>query len=95
MIERVQYNAALEITGAIKGTSQLNIYKELGSEFRRRVRCLCIFYVALTCMLCKLRSTQTSKYLINIIPSGNRIYNTRSQNQIVEQIYLNTLSFHI
>ena len=38
MIEKVQYNAALAITGAIKGTSLLKLYKELGSEslkFRR------------------------------------------------------------
>ena len=27
MIERVQYNAALAITGAIKGTPQLKIYE--------------------------------------------------------------------
>ena len=38
MIERVQYNAALAITSAIKGTSQLKLYKELGFKslkFRR------------------------------------------------------------
>ena len=38
MTERVQYNAALAITGEIKGTSQLKLYKELGFEslkFRR------------------------------------------------------------
>ena len=38
MIERVQYNAALAITGAIKGTSQQKIYNELRFEslhFRR------------------------------------------------------------
>ena len=46
MIERVQYNAALAITGAIKGTSQLKTYKELGLEslkFRRWFRRLCFF----------------------------------------------------
>ena len=45
-IERVQYNAALAITGAIKGTSQQKIYQELGFEslrFRRWFRCLCIY----------------------------------------------------
>ena len=92
MIERVQYNASLAITGAIEGTSQLKIYKELGLEslkFRRSFRRLCFFY--------KLRSTQTPKYLYNLIPLGNRIYNTRNQliHIIVEQIYSNTLSFHI
>ena len=29
-IERIQHNAALAITGAIKGTSQIKLYKELG-----------------------------------------------------------------
>ena len=77
MIERVQYNAAIAITGAIKGTSKLKIYKELGLEslrFRRWFRRLCFFY--------KLRSTQTPKYLYNLIPSGNCVYNTRNQDQI-------------
>ena len=41
LIERVQYNSALAITSAIKGTSQLKIYNELGIEslkFRRWIR---------------------------------------------------------
>ena len=84
MIERVQYNAALAITGAIKGTSQLKIYKELGFEslkFRRWFRRLCFFY--------KLKSTQTPKYLYNLIPSGNSKYNTRNHDQI-ESYYCRT-----
>ena len=46
-IERVQYNAALAITGAIKGTYQGRLYNELGLEsleFRRWFRKLCTFY---------------------------------------------------
>ena len=46
MIERVQYNAALATTGAIKRTSQLKIYKECGLEslkFRRWFRHLQFF----------------------------------------------------
>ena len=46
LIEKVQYNAALAITGAIKGTSQLKIYNKLGIEsleFRRWFRHLCVF----------------------------------------------------
>ena len=38
LTEKVQYNAALAITEAIKGTSQLKIYNKLGIEslkFRR------------------------------------------------------------
>ena len=46
LIENVQYNAALAITVAIKGTSQLKIYNEYGIEslkFRRWFRHVCIF----------------------------------------------------
>ena len=69
MVERVQYNAALAITGVIKEMSQLKIYKELGFQslkYRRWFRHLCFFY--------KLRSTQTPKYLYNFFPSGKYIY---------------------
>ena len=31
-IESIQYNAALEITGTIRGTSQTKLYRELGLE---------------------------------------------------------------
>ena len=31
-IESVQYNAALAITGAFRGTSKIRLYKELGFE---------------------------------------------------------------
>ena len=71
------YNAAFAIIGAIKGISQLKIYKELGFEslkFRRWFRRLCFFY--------KLRSMQTPKYLYYFITSGNCIYNTRNQDQV-------------
>ena len=45
-IETIQYNAALAITGAIKGTSQTKLYNELGLEsfkFRPWFRKLCLF----------------------------------------------------
>ena len=76
MIERVQYNAALAITGAIKGTSQLKLYKELGFEslkFRRWFRHLCFLY--------KLRTTQLPKYLYDLIPKGSCTYNTHNQDK--------------
>ena len=47
-IETVQYNAALAITGAIKGTSQIKVYNELGLEsleFRRWFRKLFALYI--------------------------------------------------
>ena len=46
-LETVQYNAALAITGAIKGTSREKLYQELGLEYlqqRRWMRRLCLFY---------------------------------------------------
>ena len=77
MIEKVQYNTALAITGAIKGTSQLKLYKELGFEslkFRRWLRRLCFFY--------KLKTTFIPKYLHDLIPDGISAYNTRNQDNI-------------
>ena len=71
MIESVQYNAALAITGAIKGTSQQKIYNELGFEslrFRRWFRRLFAFY--------KIK-TQLPSYLYDLIPKSNHNYNTR------------------
>ena len=46
-LESIQYNAALAITGAIRGTSREKIYSELGLESlqdRRWYRKLCAFY---------------------------------------------------
>ena len=45
-IERIQYNTPLAIAGAIKGTYQSRLYKELGFEslkFRCWFRKLCTF----------------------------------------------------
>ena len=77
MIARVQYNAALAITGAIKGTSQQKIYNELGFEslrFRRWFRRLCAFY--------KIKTTQLPSYLYDLIPKSNHNYNTRNIGHI-------------
>ena len=62
-IETVQCNAALAVTGAIKGTSQIKLYNELGfesREFRRWFRKLCLFY--------KIKKTGLPEYLFNMIP---------------------------
>ena len=77
MIERVQCNAALAITGAIKGTSQQKIYNEVGLEslhFKRWFRWLCAFY--------KIKVTQLSSYLYELIPKINHNYNTRNIDHI-------------
>ena len=83
-IVRIQYNAALAITGAIKGTSQLKLYKELGLEslrFRRWFRRLCTFF--------KIKIHGKPKYLLNKIPSSQTHYNTRNTDQ-VETYYCRT-----
>ena len=64
-IERIQYNAALAITGAIKGTSCTKLYKELGLESlrsRRWFRQLCTFL--------KIKSSGKPQYPLNLIPTG-------------------------
>ena len=70
-IEHIQYNAALAITGAIKGTSQTKLYKELGLEslkFRRWFRRLCTLF--------KVKTSGKPEYLLNLIPTGQHSYNT-------------------
>ena len=76
-IEQLQYNAALAITGAIRGTSQTKLYNELGLEslkFRRWFRWLCTFF--------KIKIYGKPKYLLNKIPSSQIHYNTRNAGQV-------------
>ena len=76
-IEAVQYDSALAITDAIRGTSKEKIYHELGLESlekRRWYRKLCCFY--------KIFRGQSPQYLFNIIPTYVRPYNTRNTNNI-------------
>ena len=76
-IESVQYNSALAITGAVRGTSKEKLYHELGLESlekRRWYRKLCCFY--------KIFRSQSPQYLFNIIPTSVRPYNTRNANNI-------------
>ena len=86
-IERIQYNAALAITGAIKGTSQTKLYKELGLEslkFRRWFRRLCTLF--------KVKTSGKPEYLLNLIPTGQHFYNTQSLDKI-ETDYCRTDTF--
>ena len=71
-LESIQYNAALAITGAIRGTSREKIYSELGLESlqdRRWYRKLCVFY--------KILNNMSPKYLSDIIPVTTRRYFSR------------------
>ena len=76
-IESLQYNAALAITGAIRGTSRERIYQELGLQSlqqRRWYRKLCFFV--------KIYKSQCPKYLFDIIPQSNCQYRTRNAQNI-------------
>ena len=76
-LESIQYNSALAITGAIRGTSTEKLYNELGLETlekRRWYRKLCCFY--------KVYKSHSPKYLFNIIPVTVSRYNTRNTNNI-------------
>ena len=71
-VESLQYNAALAITGAVRGTSREKIYQELGLEplrQRRWYRKLCLFF--------KISKNQCSKYLFDIITQSSCQYKTR------------------
>ena len=76
-LETIQYNAALPITGAVRGSSREKLYQELGLETlqqRRWYRKLCCFY--------KILKSQFPKYLYSIIPIHNKSYTTRQYNKI-------------
>ena len=73
-IESVQYNAALAITGAIKGTSRKKLYSELGLESlceRRRYRRLVLFY--------KIIKNESPGYLKKYVPEFQFSYNADRQ----------------
>ena len=77
-IKSVQYNAALAITGAIRGTSKEKFYQELGFESLNDRRSLRRLYY-----LHNIVSTKKPAYLYDLIPpfrrsSGNKgcIYET-------------------
>ena len=63
-LESVQYNAALAITGAIKGTSCEKLHQELGLEYLQQRRCM-----RRLCLFSKVASTKLPAYIYDIIPS--------------------------
>ena len=76
-MESIQYNAALAITGAIRGSSREKLYQEQGLESlqqRRWYRKLCYFF--------KLIKSKSPKYLFNNIPTVRSIYRTRNIDNI-------------
>ena len=75
-LESVQYNATLAITGAIKGTSRIRLYQELGLESlsdRRWYRRLVKFY--------NIVKGSCPSYLNKFLPCKQRSYNTERSDQ--------------
>ena len=80
-IETCQYNAALPITGAIRGSSKERLYQELGFKYlspRRWLRKLLTFY--------KIVRNKSPGYIYKQILPGDRAYLTRNSNNI-KQIF--------
>ena len=72
-LELIHCNAALAISGAIKGTSKEKLYIELGLEYlrdRRWMQKLRLFH--------KIFNLHSPKYLYDIIPPVTRSYKTRN-----------------
>ena len=64
-LELIQYNAALAITGAIRGSSREKLYQKLGFESlqqQQRYRKICLFF--------KIIKNQSPKYLSELIPTA-------------------------
>ena len=74
-IKSIQCNAAIAITGAIRGTSREKLYHELGFESplsRRWYRKVCCFY--------KVFKTQSPRYLFEV--TAKRAYSTRNNGKL-------------
>ena len=72
-LQSFQNNAAIAITGAIRGTSSAKLFQELGSESlksRRWLRKLYLFY--------KIFHKKSLSYLFQLIHPNNNVYATRS-----------------
>ena len=79
-LESVQYQAALAVTGAWKGTSAAKIYKELGWESLHSRRC----FRRIT-QFFKIMKGFTPQYLVDPIPVPRRhLFGRRSSNDLYE-----------
>ena len=76
-IETIQFNAALAITGAVRGTSREKLYQELGFESLPQRR----WYRKLCCLF-KIIKNQSPSYLFQLVPSPNIRYFSRNSENI-------------
>ena len=71
-LESIQYNTAIAITGAIRGTSSEKLFPKLGLESLKSRSCLrklCLFY--------KIFHEKSPSYLFQLIPPNNNVYASR------------------
>ena len=76
-LEICQYNAALAISGTIRGTSMTKLYEELGLEslrFRRYFRRLCALF--------KIQSSKLPNYLYQLVQKRNPVYAIRDSDKL-------------
>ena len=76
-LEFIQYNACLAITGAIRGTSKENLYREIGLESLQLSR----WYRKLG-MLYKIFKSRSPQYLFRLIPEKTLSYVRRNAEKI-------------
>ena len=76
-METIHYNAALAITGAIRGSFREKLYQELGLKTLQQLR----WYRKIFCFY-KILKSQSLNYLYSIIPIHNMSYRTRQCNKI-------------
>ena len=76
-IESIQYNAALAITGAVRGTSREKLYQELGFESLQQRR----WYRKLCCLF-KIINNQSPSHLFQLVSSPNTRYFARNSKNI-------------
>ena len=76
-IESIQYNAALAITGAVRGTSREKLYQTLRFESLQQRR----WYRKLCCLF-KIINNQSQRYLFQLVPSLNTRYFSRNSENI-------------
>ena len=82
MLESVQYNAALIVSGCWKGTSRDKLYAELGWESqqdRRHFRRLCLYY--------KIKNSLAPQYLVSLARNFSLHLTSRFANSFFPYCY--------
>ena len=79
-LESIQYNAALAITSAIRGSSREKLCQELGLESLQQRRWFEKRYYFF-----KITKNQSPKYVFDEIPTTRKVYRTRNNIDNISQ----------